>query len=285
METTGKIEKQAPRELNRATLYEFFEEGQRPTGNDFKDLIYSTINKLDDGISKSFKDGLKLAPQGKEGGRLISFYKQLDGSDPLWIMSLKGKNFLISSLDTKDEPLNLLTLTQDGKVGILNETPAFTLDTKGTVAMESRIGRFINPNNPSDRFDYNSNSVPADGQWHTIADGLSGSNMFEIVALAKSSKANRSHSFLYAIVSNTVNTAGRYHKFRRNHFQWWKWWKRIGLRWEGDNKTYSLKLKTHSNYGREARIYFHITRLWNDFDSFLDQRKEKVENSEESNKP
>ena len=82
-----------PKLYNRESLYQYFKNGQRPSENHFHDLINSTINKLEDGISKDFKNGLQLAPQNnneENGEKLISFYAQLDGSDPLWSISLIG---------------------------------------------------------------------------------------------------------------------------------------------------------------------------------------------------
>ena len=65
--------------LNRESLYERFKNGKRPNEKDFEDLINSSINKLDDGISKSFEAGLELAPQGEEGKEVISLYEKLNG--------------------------------------------------------------------------------------------------------------------------------------------------------------------------------------------------------------
>ena len=47
---------------NRNTLIEGFSKGQRPTADDFKNLIDSTVNILDDGFSKDAQSGIKLAP-------------------------------------------------------------------------------------------------------------------------------------------------------------------------------------------------------------------------------
>ena len=60
---------------NRESLIEKFKNGSRPQENDFKALIESTINKLDDGLSNNFTDGLQLAPSQKNSNKLISFYE------------------------------------------------------------------------------------------------------------------------------------------------------------------------------------------------------------------
>jgi len=165
-----------PQELNRQTLYERFETGMRPSGNHFKDLIYSAINKRDDGISKSFEHGLKLAPQdkeGKKGENVISFYEQIDGRDPLWTFSLTQDKLLCVKSHVDGEVKVLLTLTPDGKVGIMNQDPQTTLDVNGSIGMATRIGT------------YKQGTINANGIWQTILPGLKGCTMFEVVALAQ----------------------------------------------------------------------------------------------------
>lgn len=43
---------------NREALKEYFKSGKRPKENHFKNLINSTMNNIDDGISKSVKNSL-----------------------------------------------------------------------------------------------------------------------------------------------------------------------------------------------------------------------------------
>ena len=64
--------------LNRETLCELFKNGKRPTEDDFRDLVFSMINKLDDGLSKDFNHGLELAPQGASAETLLSFFHRID---------------------------------------------------------------------------------------------------------------------------------------------------------------------------------------------------------------
>ncbi len=257
MEDMG--ERQSPKQLNRETLYEFFENGMRPSANDFKDLIFSTINKIDDGISKSFKHGLELSPQGKDGEQVISFYDHIDGGAPTWTIGLKGpkdrKKLFIKSGNSEEL---LLTLTPEGKIGIGNAKPERTLDingdlgVNGTIDMAGRTGTFAQ------------GTINANGTWQTIASGLKGCTMFEVVALAKGRPGMGNYAFLHAIASNAFNGRKGNFRFTRNHYEWWKWWKRLGLRWVGSSRNYSLQMKTFSNYGRAAKIEYHITQLWKD---------------------
>ena len=62
---------------NRKSLKGYFKKGQLPTEGHFHDLIDSSINKVDDGMSKTMEDGLMLAPIG-ESRKLISFFNLIE---------------------------------------------------------------------------------------------------------------------------------------------------------------------------------------------------------------
>ena len=58
---------------NRATLRNFFADGQRPNGKHFGRLIDSMLNMVDEGFSKTPQDGLKIA-SAVTHQTLLSFY-------------------------------------------------------------------------------------------------------------------------------------------------------------------------------------------------------------------
>ncbi len=241
-----------PKIYNRKSLYKYFENGTRPSENHFFDLINSTINKLDDGISKDFKNGLQLAPQLEDGEKVISFYEQLDGSNPLWTVSLigNGEDKKLSIKSELDEEV-LLTLTKDGKIGINNTQPEYDLDVNGIVGMNSRIGT------------YKQGIIRANSQWQPILKGLKSCNMFEVVAMAYGKEGEGKYASLHAIASNAYSGhRGRIH-CTRNHYSW-KWWRRIGLRWVGSPFNYNLEMKTFSDYGYSGEIEYSITKLGKD---------------------
>jgi len=260
MDTIKSEENQKPRvlkALNRASLYEDFEEGMRPTARAFQSLIYSTINKLDDGISKSFKHGLKLSPQeelGEQGENVISFYKKLDGSPPVWTIALTKDDKLVIKSGHDGEAM--LTMCPEGNIGIRNKTPKHALDVSGVLGMMTRKGTYKNLNSEVQ------NTIKADGAWHSVLKGLKGNTMFEVVALAEGQGNYGNHAFLHAIASNAFDGNAKKVNFTRTHFAWWKWWKRIGLRWIGTQDNYELQIKTYRNYGVNAKITYHITSLW-----------------------
>ena len=244
-----------PKIYNRESLYQYFKNGERPSEKHFHDLINSTINKLEDGISKDFKNGLQLAPQNhneENGEKLISFYAQLDGSDPLWSISLIGtgsdKKLCIKSEESEEI---LLTLSHDGKIGINQPQPQYDLDINGSIGMKSRIGTF------------KKGTIKANKQWQPILTGLKGCNMFEVVAMAHGMEGEGQYASLHAIASNAYSgNRGRINCTR--DYYGWKWWKRIGLRWVGNPFNYDLEMRTNSNYGDLGEIEFSITKLGED---------------------
>ena len=59
---------------NRNTLKNYFLNGSVPNQDQFKDLIDSNLNIIDEGFDKSPDEGLKVSQLG-DSGRLISFFK------------------------------------------------------------------------------------------------------------------------------------------------------------------------------------------------------------------
>ena len=247
------MEKNQPRKIkNRDSLYDLFLNGKRPVQDDFHDLIDSTLNKLDDGISKDFENGLQLAPQkigGQTSGKLISFYEQLDGSNPIWIAGLNGEKNN-RNLYFKFEPseIELLTLTRNKTIGVNNSQPKYEFDVNGTIGMTSRRGT------------YAEGSVRANGEWHTILRGLKTCNIFEITAIANGLPGKGMYATMHAIASNAYSgKRGRIH-CRRDYYSW-KWWRRLRLRWTGTPFNYDLQIKTCSDFGSEGEINFNVCQL------------------------
>ena len=61
--------------INRQTLKNYFQKGGFATEKHFVDLIDSSLNQVDDGISMNAEHGFKLNPHGYST-RLISFFKK-----------------------------------------------------------------------------------------------------------------------------------------------------------------------------------------------------------------
>ncbi len=240
---------------NRKTLREYFKSGRRPTESEFAALIDSTLNVVDEGFDKTPEDGFKVAQLGGSG-KLISFYQDITVKSPLWSIaaSAADKNLVFES-ENKDV-LHLSIKEEEGKkkgkVGI-NKIPEYELDVDGVISSHGRIGA-------------TTGTVPADGKWYDIKEGLEGCDAFEIMAGAGEKKKGK-YALLHAIAVNTYNYKG---KITYTQSYYGTRCARMKLRWKGnkeDSKKYSLQLKSGYCYGKGIKAKYHITRLW--FDPFM----------------
>lgn len=236
--------------LNRQSLKALFSAGSRPKESNFSSLIDSMVNKIDDGISKNPKDGLILAPQGKESDRLISFYDNVEDELPEWSIELnqdddRGLSFVAPV--TEEETTTAIHLQKTGNVGIGTRKPRVNLEVAGTLGINAKVGT------------YKLGTVPADGEWHDILSGLDGCVGYEIMAQAGKEKAGK-YALLHA---QALSTFGKSHnKIRKTqaHYGWY--WNKIAIRFTGSTYNYKLQIKTRSDYGSGNKIKFHVTKLW-----------------------
>jgi hypothetical protein len=234
--------------FNRESLYEKFKNGKRPVEKDFEDLINSTVNRLDDGISKNFDTGLELAPQGENGEEIMSLFEKINDLLPSWKFKLVGdsgnKRLCIASSKLGDA----LVITRENKVGINCKDPKFELDVAGVVGSAGRVGTFAH------------GEVPADGQWKTILLDLKGVNAFEMMAVAHATDGKGKYAMLHAFLLNAYSgNSGRIKKI--HNIYGWKWWNRINVRWKGDPFNYSLEIRSGANFGEGAVLKYNIGKL------------------------
>ncbi len=237
--------------LSRNSLKALFTNGTKPDESNFESLIDSFVNRLDDGFSKTKEDGMILVPDQEVSDKLISFYKLIDDDQPEWSVALdikdkeKGLNF--QGIDEDGKVTSRLYLGKSGNVGVSTNTPKTTLDVNGILGTKSRIGT------------YKMGTIPADGLWHDVLEGLNGSNAFELMAHVGKPKSGK-HALLHA---NALSTFGKSrNRIRRTqaHYGWW--WNKIRIRWTGDTFDYGLQMKTGTNYGPEEEIKYCISTLW-----------------------
>lgn len=237
---------------NRDDLKKNFSEGSRPTAGHFSDLIDSTVNKIEDGFSKSPDNGLMLAPEGDGANRLMSFYKDISDDFPAWVIGLNPQpdvnGLTISQPDTTGRKADdsKMFFDKNGNIGMHTLQPAHDLHVNGVAGMSERRGTFSEEN-----------AVPANGQWHTILSGLTGCQAFEVMAHASKEKHGK-HALLHA---TALNTFGK-RRIRRTQAHYGFWWNRIAIRWRGSAYNYSLQVKTWTDYGEKVMINYCITRLW-----------------------
>jgi hypothetical protein len=54
-------------------------------------------------------------------------------------------------------------------------------------------------------------------------------------------------------------------KIRKTSAHYGYFWNKLNLRWKGNSThDYELQLRTNSNYGDDADIYYQISKLWDD---------------------
>lgn len=243
--------------LGRKALKAYFKKGSMPDETSFSKLIDSTLNIVDDGFSKSPKNGLFVAPEKTtetQSGKLISFFgntTKLEEDLPdfsLDIANQPTQNSLsfISSKGMK----NLLTMLDNGNIGINNPQPLHNLDIGGKVAFQERKGTFptISP------------TVPADGKWHPLISNLDGLHAFEIMAAVYGIEKSGRYAILHAIALSAFGKSKS--KIRHTSARFGSCKNRIQLRWSGSLHQYQLEIRTRSPYEANIPIQYHITRLW-----------------------
>lgn len=242
---------------NRDTLKHFFSKGSLPSEDQFHDLIDSAVNQIDEGFDKSPDNGLEITPAGNRDS-LISFFRSQDPERPIWSIDYGAGDGLDFTQQAKK--VTPLSLGADGKVGIGNTAPKWQLDVGGVIAATGRIGV------------YRQGTVPADGQWHDLTDGLDGVHAFELIAGAGKRKSGR-YALIHAFALNCFNPRGWFFNFlnrkkaidsRQSYYRSTS--DKLKLRWRGDDKKYFLQIKSNSDYGDGIRISYYITRLWFDED-------------------
>lgn len=238
--------------LNRETLAELFKDGMRPSGDSFANLIYSMVNKLDDGIEKSFDHGLSLSPQGNNAENLLSMFHQIDDLHAAWSLGLssKDKGGGLNFKEIKEGNSNSrFYIKQGGNIGINTTEPQYNLDINGIVGMKTRKGT------------YACGEILANGSWQTILSNQTECKVLELTACAKGKKGEGRYALLHAFALNPyAGKRGCIKKFQ--NYYGWKWWHRIQVRWRGTPFSYSLQMRTASNYGKNATIDYHITQLF-----------------------
>lgn len=268
---------------NRETLKRFFGAGKLPTEEHFADLVDSSLNIIDEGFDKTEEFGFEITPQKgtEDTENLISFFRKLTDKLPSWSISFHAKNEALQFIHTNaatNERKTVLSLDKDGKVTVcgseFNEAEHYEdeigltpvrVDVGGAVRAPGRLGVGLN----------NENSVPANGEYQPITEKLDGFQALEVVAKVELREEKR-FAIMHAIALNAYHPPWRilnfwnrsrririhqsYHSGPRD---------RMKLRWEAvkdeDNPgitQYRLAIKSAFRYPGDARIEYHVTRLW-----------------------
>ena len=238
----------------RETLKSFFRQGNLPREGQFADLIDSVVNRIDDGISSSPVDGLKVAQMDHQG-KLISFYDGPDTTQAVWSIKLGSGNRVLSITDHRNN--EVICFDDQGQMGVGTTRPQSKLDVNGTTTMKGRKGSFTTDEDAK----MDTLSVPANGKWHPLLTNLDGCRAFEVVAGTGKRKTGR-YALLHAIAMNCFQGSGARINTVNATYRWF--WQRLALQWTGSMNDYNLEIKTWMNYGSDVRITCHISSLWHD---------------------
>ncbi len=264
---------------NRSTLINYFHVGAMPTTEHFTDLIDSSLNILDQGFDKTAEQGFNISALSKEPN-LVTFSRDSTPSKGLWTISfdqdvdsLLFKKTLdekqVNHKEGRNKASAVLSMTQQGFVGINNSKPEQSLDISGVLKSDGRIGSQLG-------IDKN---IPADGSWHNISPKLDGCQLLEINAGVGIKRSGR-YALIHAHALNTCNPTGFWfnlfnfkNPIKCQHAYYNSPADKLKLRWvtaETDENTnpayrpYYLQIRSNTDYGEGIFIRYHITQLWLD---------------------
>jgi hypothetical protein len=239
--------------FNRQTLKNYFKKGGFATEKHFVDLIDSSLNSVDDGISMSPENGLKLNPFGYTS-KVISFFKKSTQVNPDYSVELNNDDIPGLSINDSNAQ-SLLKFKENGSVGVHTNNPTYDFDVRGTTAMESRIGT------------YKVNTVPGDGNWHDILINLDGVHAFEILASIHGKLNSGRYAIAHAFALSTFGGRSSRSKIRCTSAFYGNYFNKLAFRWNGQMHNYSLQVKTLRHYGIDPvdnlpyKIKYSITKL------------------------
>lgn len=229
---------------NRKTLKESFRQGRKPTQQDFENLIDSSINILDDGLSKRADTGIGLAPlQGNE--TVMSVYREPGDDKATWEIAVDAQTGNLKIGKHTDYGISpLLTLRTDGHIELG--------EANGAIHISHQL------NIPGRKGSYLQGEVPANGKWHDLTPELEGCWALEVV-IGAGKRHTGKHALLMATAIHCFGKRARIHKTESYYGSYGN---KLKLRWVKNGFKCKLQARTHFDYGDNIQINYHISRLW-----------------------
>lgn len=236
--------------VNRETLKSYFRSGSRPDDSQFVDLIDSVPNIIDDGIARSDKEGLKLAPTGGKGS-VLEFFRDIQDDLPAWKITLDPAGGILSLVDSEDNPVVTFSPGEPVRVhaGIESYLGISAPGFSGNFRRQQVIDR----------------PAKADGRWHTVplieAGEKDGCRAYRIVAGCGKGSTGK-----YALLEATaMHCCGKKRRIRTVSSWIGCRFHRIRLRWHTENGQTVLQIRTRRNYGDSVVIRYRVTEIWSDY--------------------
>lgn len=241
----------------REQLEDLFKDGDIPQEADFKSLIDSMINQLDDGFSKDDENGFEIKLTNQDYNKFISFFNDTNNPNIFFSVEKDEESSTIilrpgtPNKEGKANDGNSFFFGKDGKMGIGKKAePHLKLEVDGFTGMKGRIGT------------YATGQVEADGNWWPIIHNLDNCNGFEVIARAGVLGTGK-FAMLHAIALATFGRSKGC--IRKTSSYYGFFWNKLNLRWKAnDTHDYSLQIRSNSHYGNGAKISYKITQLWDD---------------------
>ena len=242
--------------INRQTLKNYFQKGGFATEKHFVDLIDSSLNMIDDGISINQKQGFKLNPIGFST-RLMSFFKKATQNEPDFTVNINQDNVEGLSINNREgDPL--LKFDQNKQIGVHTNEPRFDFDVRGVLGIDSKSGNHI------------VGEVDGDGSWQTIISNLDGINGFEVVASIRGKMGSGRYAMAHAIALSTFGGKSSRNRIKNTHEYYGSFMNRLSFRWVGEMHNYELQVRTRRHYGvseldgQPYKIKFNVSRFFSE---------------------
>lgn len=242
--------------INRQTLKNYFQKGGFATEKHFVDLIDSSLNMIDDGISINQKQGFKLNPIGFSN-RLMSFFKKATQNEPDFTVNINQDNVEGLSINNREgDPL--LKFDQNKQIGVHTNEPRFDFDVRGVLGIDSKSGNHI------------VGEVDGDGSWQTIISNLDGINGFEVVASIRGKMGSGRYAMAHAIALSTFGGKSSRNRIKNTHAYYGSFMNRLSFRWVGEMHNYELQVRTRRHYGvseldgQPYKIKFNVSRFFSE---------------------
>lgn len=226
------------RQKTRDELKKYFGAGQKPTSEDFADMIDSMVNIVDDKVAGK----LELASE-QENDAAIEFKKRVIDKQPVWKIAMDKNDCMI--IQSGKDDAKMLILHPDNKIelGAGND-----LLVKGTIYADSFLGRFNG-----------SGQKPADGQWHDLVIGSKGPKAYEIIAGCETFN-NYNFAFVKAVATQFNNAPIR---VKKTNFSWRTLGSsKIQLKWFIQDDNCVLRIRSHKNLGNNVVIDVYVNELY-----------------------
>lgn len=133
---------------SRSDLKGFFAAGSIPLSTHFHHLIDAPLNQADDGVKKTSATALEIQAAPASGEAILLYKNFLDNGIPAgatWRLTLRETDLAnpatsLNVLSVQDKnAVSLLSIKEDGKVGIGKENPAEALDITGNIQLTGNI--------------------------------------------------------------------------------------------------------------------------------------------------